>query len=131
MARGAGGTNGGLPHFFIGLGMLVAGGYLFLDSITVTTGFGLGYGLYRFGNFNLTSGMLLLPFMAGVALIFYNRFSKLGWALAGAAVLALLVGVLRSIRFVITGMSAFDFLLILVLVAGGLGLFLASLRDLR
>jgi hypothetical protein len=131
MPRGAGGTDGGIVQFFVGLALMIGGGYLFLDSVQVTTGFGLGYGLYRFGNFNLTSGMLLIPFMAGIAMIFYNNRNYFGWVLAGGSLVALLFGVLRSINFVLRGMSAFDLLLILVLFAGGLGMFLNSLRKLE
>ncbi len=31
--KGAGGTNGGFGRFFIGLAMMVGGGYLFLSSL--------------------------------------------------------------------------------------------------
>ncbi|MCA9838997.1 MAG: hypothetical protein KC422_18925 [Trueperaceae bacterium] len=131
MFRGAGGTEGGMVQFLVGLALMVGGGYLFLDSIQVRTGFGMGYRLYGFGGFQITSGMLLIPFMIGVSLIFYSRKNYLGWVLAGAALVALVFGVIRSVNFVFVGMSAFDLLLILTLFAGGLGLFLNSLRKLK
>lgn len=130
MPRGAGGTEGGMVQFFIGLAMMIGGGYLFLDSVRVMSNFGFGRGIYSFGNFNLTSGMLLIPFMAGISMIFYNNKNYFGWVLAGGSLIALLFGVLRSINFVFNGMSAFDLIIILVLFAGGLGLFLNSLRSL-
>lgn len=117
-------------QFFVGVAMMLGGGYLLLDSIRVTSSFGLGYGLYQFGGVAVTSGMLLIPFMFGVGMIFYSARNFLGWLLAGGAIIALVFGVLRSVRFTLTGMSAFDLLLILVLFAGGLGLFLNSLRNL-
>jgi len=131
MARGAGGTGGGIIQFFVGLALMLGGGYLFLDSIQVVSGFGFGLGLYRFGSFNLTTGMLLIPFIIGVAMIFYDSKNILGWVLMVASVIALVFGVLRSVRFALTGMSAFDLLLILALFASGLGLFLNSLRRLE
>ena len=131
MTTGAGGSSGGIMQFFIGLAMMIGGGYLFLDSVQVTSGFGFGRGLYSFGGFQLTSGMLLIPFMFGVGIIFYNRKNYLGWILMAGSMIALVFGVLRSVRFVIQGMSAFDLILILVLFAGGLGLFLNSLRSLE
>lgn len=131
MSKGAGGSSGGIMQFFIGLVMMIGGGYLFLDSIHVTSGFGFGRGLYSFGGFQLTSGMLLIPFIFGIAIIFYNRKNYLGWLLMVGSVVALVFGVLRSVRFVMQGISAFDLILILVLFAGGLGLFLNSLRKLE
>ena len=109
--------------------MMTGGGYLFLDSLRVVGGYGFGRGLYSFGNFNLTGGMLLIPFMFGVAMVFYNARNLLGWALVIASLVMLTFGALRSVQFSFTGMSAFDLLVILVLFAGGLGLFLNSLRD--
>ncbi|MFH1092334.1 MAG: hypothetical protein V1742_12275 [Pseudomonadota bacterium] len=127
--KGAGGTEGGVGRFFIGLAMMIGGGYLFLDSIRI--GFNWGYGLFSLWGFHLTSGMVLIPFIFGIGIIFYNARNPIGWVLTGGSLLALAFGVIRSIRFHLTGMSAFELLVILVLVFGGLGLFLSSLRTIR
>jgi hypothetical protein len=129
--RGAGGTEGGVGRFLIGLAMFLVGGYLLLASIHVTSGFGLGHGLYNFGWGSITTGMVLVPFIFGVGFIFYNSKSLVGWALAGGSLLALVFGVVTSVRLTLRAMSAFELLTILVLVFGGLGLFLSSLREAR
>ena len=129
MARGAGGSEGGLGRFLIGLAMMIGGGYLFLDSIMVVSGFRWGYGLYRFGGFQLTTGLLLIPFMFGIGFIFYQSKNPIGWILSGGSLLALVFGVIRSIQFNMVRMSAFNLLVILTLFFGGLGLFLSSLKD--
>lgn len=128
--RGAGGTEGGLGRFFIGLAMFVVGGYLFLNSIHVGSGFGFGSALYGFGWGNVTTGMVLVPFVFGVALLFYNSKSPVGWLLTCGSLLALAFGVITSLHFRMRPMTAFEILAILVLTFGGLGLFLSSLRDL-
>jgi len=127
--RGAGGTEGGVGRFLLGLVMFVGGGYLFLRSIQVTTDFGFGYGLYRFGWGSVTTGMILIPFIFGVGLIFYKSNNLLGWFLAGGSLVAMVFGILMSLRLHIMAMSAYELLSILVLTFGGLGLFLSSLRD--
>jgi hypothetical protein len=129
MARGAGGSEGGTGRFFIGLAMLIGGGYLLLDSIHVAHGWGWGRGLYRWGGFSVTGGMVLIPFIFGIGFIFYNAKNPIGWILSGGSLLALVFGVIRSIRFTMAGLSAFELILILVLAFGGLGLFLSSLRS--
>ncbi|MEM8717422.1 MAG: hypothetical protein AAGE92_16905, partial [Cyanobacteria bacterium P01_G01_bin.4] len=43
--RGAGGSNGGVMRFLMGLAMMIGGGYLFFSSITVVNNFSLGYRL--------------------------------------------------------------------------------------
>lgn len=129
MTRGAGGSSGGTGNFFIGLIMMIAGGYLFLDSIRVINTFGLGYSLMSFGRFHMTGGMVLIPLIFGVGLIFYSSRNILGWALSLASLIMLGFGIIRSINFSLRGMSAFELITILVLVAGGAGLFLSSLKD--
>ncbi|BAH75352.1 hypothetical protein [Solidesulfovibrio magneticus] len=127
--NGAGGTPGGLGRFFLGLTMMVAGGYLFLSSIRVYHFFNMGYSLYTFGSFRLTTGMTLLPLGLGIVMIFYSARNILGWLLFLGSLLAICVGVIASIRFSLASMSLFDLLVILTLLLGGLGLFLSSLRS--
>jgi len=130
--NGAGGSSGGVGHFFIGLIMMCGGFYLLLNSISVTSNFGLGSRLYSFngfGGFGITSGTIMIPFMFGVGLIFYNAKNLFGWLLACGSIVALVFGVITSVRFTLSGMSSFDLIVILVLSVGGLGLFLRSLKS--
>ncbi|MEM6448661.1 MAG: hypothetical protein AAF704_19145 [Cyanobacteria bacterium P01_D01_bin.123] len=127
--RGAGGTNGGIGRFLLGLAMMVGGGYLFFSAITISNSFSLGYSLYRMGRVNVTSGMVLIPFVFGIGTIFYDGKNILGWVLAIGSLVALSLGVISSLRFQLQPKSAFELLTILVLMVGGTGLFLSSLRD--
>ena len=128
--RGAGGTNGGSPNFFIGLAMIIAGFYLLMNSIVITPpAFGFGRAMFNIGQVPVTSGMVVVPFIFGVGMVFYNRRNWLGWLLAGGAIVALMAGAIASIQFRFARLSAFDLLVIFVLLFGGLGLFLSSLRD--
>ncbi len=127
--RGAGGTEGGIWRFFAGLAMMIVGGYLFFDSIRVESGYRWGMALYDVGGFALTGGMILIPLVAGIVILFYSARNPAGWLLAVGSLLALVFGVIRSIQFVFRSMSLFSLLIILVLLFGGIGLFLSSLRD--
>ena len=128
--RGAGGTSGGIGHFFIGLVMMCGGFYLLFDSITVRSSFGMGYRLYSFGgNFNLTTGMVMIPFIFGIGFLFYNSKNFIGWLLTIGSATALIFGVISSVRFSMQTMSAFELITILVLSFGGLGLFLRSFKS--
>ncbi len=130
---GAGGTTGGTGRFFLGILMMVGGFYLLLKSIRVTANFGMGMRIASFSgmgnNFNVTGGMIMIPFMFGVGLIFYNSKNMLGWLLALGSIAAMIFGVISSTRFSLQTMSSFDLIVILVLAIGGLGLFLSSLRS--
>lgn len=128
---GAGGTSGGIGRFFLGLVMMIAGGYLFLNSILVDSHFGMGARLFGIGGFSMTSGMVLIPFIFGVGLIFYNSKNMLGWGLTISSLIMLVFGVIANLSLRFDRMSAFDLLMIIALFAGGLGLFMSSLRDLK
>ena len=55
---------------------------------------------------------------------FVRKFTRY----AAGSVLALVVGVVASTQLIFTRLSVFDLIVIFVLVAGGLGLFLRSLK---
>lgn len=132
--KGAGGTSGGLGQFFIGLIMMCGGFYMLLNAINVSSSFGMGMRLYGFsamgGKVNITSGMIMIPFMFGVGLIFYNSKNIIGWILSIGSISGLIFGVISSIRFSFKTMTSFDLIVILILAIGGLGLFLRSLKNL-
>jgi len=69
--RGAGGSPGGLGEFLIGLGLVVAGGYLLMKQIMVSSG---GWSLYGYDAF----GLSLIPFLLGLGIVFYNGKSITG-----------------------------------------------------
>ncbi len=130
---GAGGTEGGAGRFFLGFIMMCAGFYMLLSAITIRSGFDMGLGIYRFsmmgGQFNVTSGMIFIPLILGVGMIFYNARNMIGWLVSLGALGSLIFGVVSTLRMGFRPMNAFDLITILVLAFGGLGLFLSSLRG--
>lgn len=127
--QGAGGSNGGVGRFFMGLGMFILGAYLLLSAIQVTNNFYFGYGLFSVGGFQVTSGIIFIPFMIGVGMLFFNSSNVIGWLLAIGSVLLMIVGVISSTHLTLRPMSALELLLIIGLLAGGIGLFFSSFRN--
>ncbi len=120
--RGAGGTPGGIGQFFIGLVMAAAGGYLLLNQVQVTTSY---WRIGPYGGFGLT----LLPLLAGIAFLFYNGKSVIGWLLTVAGAGIILASVLMNMDIYFRTTSLFNTLVMLVLLFGGLGLVARSLRS--
>lgn len=120
--RGAGGTSGGIWEFFLGCGMTVTGGYLLLQQISVSTS------LWRLWGYD-TSGATLFPFLLGVGVLFVNGRSRIGWLLTAGSLVALVSGVLFNLRFHFQSTSLFNLLVILILLAGGLGLIIRAVRE--
>ncbi len=133
--RGAGGTDGGLASFFAGLGMMGVGFYMLLSKIIVNVNFGMGNQLYHYKsaggaiNMGLTTGMIFIPMIIGIGMIFYNYKSIFGWALSCISLAAMIFGVISSTTIRMQTMTSFDLIVILVLAFGGSGLFLRSLSS--
>jgi hypothetical protein len=127
--RGAGGTDGGTLSFIIAFIMICAGGYLLLRGIIIRPQFGLGTVAFSLGGFPVTSGMVFIPFMFGVGIIFYDASKWYGWALAVGSIIALVFGIISNLQLQMARMSAFDLIVILVLLVGGIGLLLRAIRP--
>ncbi|HEV2859761.1 MAG TPA: hypothetical protein VGX48_01990 [Pyrinomonadaceae bacterium] len=113
--RGAGGTPGGLGEFFVGLGMAVAGAYLLTNQVAVTSGYWSLWGYNAFG-------LSLLPLVFGVGLLFFNGRSVAGWLLVFVGVVIIFTGILMNLQIYFQQTSLFNTILMLVLLAGGIGL---------
>lgn len=120
--RRPGGTGGGLGSFLLGLAMAVAGGYLFINRVTVLSS---PWELWGMNGYSLA----LVPFLFGVFLLFFNGRSIAGWLLSFAGIVIIFAGIIGNLRFFFQPTSLFATLVMLVLLFGGLGLVVRSLRE--
>ncbi|HAI76088.1 MAG TPA: hypothetical protein DCM08_07530 [Microscillaceae bacterium] len=116
-------------RLLIGLIMTIAGGYLFLNSVYVFNFFNTYQTLMTVGRFNLTTGYVLIPFIFGIGLIFYDSSNFLGWLLAVGGLGLLFFGIITNLQFTLRTMSAFELILITTLLVGGIGLTLSGFRK--
>jgi len=119
--RGAGGTSGGIGLFLIGLGMAVAGGWLITNQVTVTSGF------WQWGGHN-AFGLTLIPLIVGIGLLFFNGRSIAGWLLTFCGAVIILVGIITNLEIYFRPTTLFNTVMMLALLAGGIGLVAKSLR---
>ena len=112
---GAGGTPGGLVEFFVGLGMTVAGAYLLTNQVVVTSGYWFIWGYNTFG-------LSLLPLIFGIGILFFNGKSVIGWILLFAGIVIIGTGILMNLSIYFQPTSLFNTIIMLVLLAGGIGL---------
>ena len=102
--------------------MLVAGLYLLLARVIVTSGSWRIYGYNAFG-------MSLFPLLIGVGVLFFNGRSVLGWGLTSAGALIILVGIVSNLGVYFQPTSLFDTLVMLILVTGGIGLVARAVKT--
>jgi multisubunit Na+/H+ antiporter MnhF subunit len=119
--RGAGGTSGGIGIFLIGLAMAVAGGWLLTNQVTVTSGY------WQWGGYN-SFGLSLIPLIVGIAFLFFNGRSVIGWLLTLSGTVIILAGIITNLEIYFRPTSLFNTLMMLALLAGGIGLVARSLQ---
>lgn len=123
-----GGTPGGIVPFCGGCALVGGGMWSLFSRVMVSSG-GMWHGY--FGSHYGAGGSIgatLLPFIAGVGVLFYNGKSWVGWALVAASLLGLVVEIITSLHVHLQPTPLPLLLVMLGAVGGGLGLIAKSLR---
>ena len=128
-AFGAGGTRGGIGTFLLGFALACAGGWLLTNQVVVSSehfasGFVVPVINYRMNSF----GLSLIPLILGIGFLFFDGKSMVGWLLTIAGLVIILAGILMSLHIYFQPTSLFNTLVMLVLLFGGLGLVIRSLK---
>jgi len=120
--RRVGGTPGGIGEFCLGLAMAVAGAYLITNRVMVATGFWAMWGYSMFG-------LSLVPLMIGIGILFFNGKSIIGWLLLGVGIVIIFTGILMNLHIYFQPTSLFNTIIMIVLLAGGIGLIFRALAP--
>lgn len=120
--RGAGGTPGGIGEFFVGLAMAVAGAYMLTNRVMVTSYF------WTIGGYNMF-GFSLVPLIFGIGILFFNGKSVVGWLLLAVGIVVIFAGILMNLNIYFQTTSLFGTIVMLVLLAGGIGLIFRALAP--
>lgn len=109
-------------HLFLGILLIAAGLFLLLQQTDVTMSFA---GL-RFFNYGVPSGLIVIPLIIGVIMLFYNPkfiLGKIITAIGGVIIVAAII-MSTTIRFRTTSM--YNYVIMVLLIAAGAGLILKS-----
>jgi hypothetical protein len=117
-----GGTPGGLGHFLLGFAMACAGGYLLLNQVIVS---GAYWSFFGPGTFGVT----LIPMLIGIAMLFWNGRSLLGWVLTAAGAIFIGAGIIANLHIYFQPATLFHTLVMLILLVGGLALMARALAP--
>ena len=124
--RNVGGTPGGTRTFFLGIVMIIIGGYLLFDHVQVHGGWWHWRGI---GGYGQSFGLTLIPLLLGVGILFFNGRSFVGRLLTGGGFLIIVVGIISNLNIHFRQTSLFNTLLMLVLLVGGIGLVVRSVMP--
>jgi hypothetical protein len=107
-----------LMTFAAGLVMLVVGLFIFSQKVIVYSSF---FGGFSISGARFSSGMVVVPLIIGIVWMFATDsfLSKVFSALAG---LLIVVAVIMSTNLYLRSITLYEWILILVLIFGGLGM---------
>jgi len=120
--RNAGGTPGGIGEFVIGLIMAIAGAFLISNQVVVVSGFWSMWGYSAFG-------LSMIPLIFGIGILFFNGKSIIGWLLLIIGVVVIIAGILVNLHVYFQPTSLFNTIIMIVLLAGGIGLIFRGLAP--
>lgn len=98
--------------------LLVVGG---LYSIFKNTSIGVIWMSHLWGT-SLPSGIVTIPILMGITILFLKHRSKIGWSLVVVGVILLLVQIVLSLKITFNTTSLLDYFLMFGGTFGGLGL---------
>ena len=111
-------------EFIIGILLLGLGLFMLAMKVRVHSGF-FGYG-FRVWNYNIPSGTVVIPLILGVIWYVLNPKSWLAKIVMILGGLFIVAAIVMSVSLSFTGATLFEYLLMLVISAVGLGLILKT-----
>ena len=116
-----------LFKFFLGLIMLAVGLFMIFQNINVTSTWGRGGYFYHIGNFGISNGMIMLPIIIGIGMLFFMRKRIYGWIVLAIGIIFVLLSVLMTTNIHWRTTNGYVFLIMFGLTAAGAGLVLREL----
>lgn len=104
-----------LVQFLAGIFMLGAGLYWFMSSVRVTTGFGN----FMIGSFQVGTGLVVVPFLVGIVMLFYNFDSILAKIITVLGIIIIIASIIMNTHFYFTSRNMYEYLLMLLFIFGG------------
>lgn len=109
-----------LLQFVGGIAMLAVGLFIFSNKVIVHSGI-FGGGLY-IGGYNFRTGLVMVPFIIGIIWMFASGASFPSKVFTGLSVLFIVAVVIMNTNISLISMTLYEWVIILVLIFGGLGL---------
>lgn len=109
-------------EFYTGLILIAAGIFFLLSKAVVHSNY---YG-WSIGGLNLSTGLVVIPVMIGIIWLFNNPKSILARIITFAGAVFIVASIILTIRISFTLTTMFDYVIMMLLLAAGIGLFIKS-----
>lgn len=105
---------------FLGIILLSTGLFILSKKVVVSS----GWYIWRFGNFDLSSGTVTIPLIIGIIWYFFNNKSIVAKVIITLSIIFIVISIIMSVRLYFISTSLFDYVLIFGMSAAGSGLLL-------
>ena len=110
----------------VGLGLFCGGTFLVMQNTVLSSKFSL----MDLIGVNPPFGLVMLPLLIGIGVLFFNEKSLLGWILSIVGLITILLGILMGLSIFFRPVSLYEGILMFGLIAAGIGLVAKALaRD--
>ncbi|MBR6871969.1 MAG: hypothetical protein IKN17_00515 [Ruminococcus sp.] len=106
-----------LLQFFLGFMMLGGGIYWAMNMFEVSWNWG-----WRIGSWNMTAGVMLVPLLVGIFLMFLLEKKAIGGAITALGVLIIIIAMINSVSFHARSASLWVYVLMFGMIFAGAGL---------
>ena len=112
------GEEGSLGSFVFGAILFGIGVYLIFQNTIISTQFSL----MDLIGFNPPFGLVILPLLIGIGVLFFNEKSILGWLITIFGIVTILLGILMGLKIYFKPVSLYQAVLMYGMTAAGIGL---------
>lgn len=116
-------TENNFFQILIGIILLGAGLFMLSKRVMVHT----SWYMWRLGNFDLSSGTVVIPLLIGIIWFCFNTKSLPAKILITLSTIFIVVSIIMSVKISFMATSMFDFILTLGMVAAGAGMLLRGI----
>ncbi len=106
-----------LLQFFCGLLMLSAGLFLIFQNLDVRSSWGTGF--LHLGGYSLPNGLIFLPIIIGIVMLFLMDRKVFGWIFIAVGIIIVLAAVIMSVNIRWRTTNAYIFIAMFGLAAAG------------
>ena len=114
-------------EFYIGIVLIFAGIFFLLSKAVVRS----SWLTFTVGGVNVSTGLIVIPLMFGVAWLFYNPKSFVAKMITVFGAIAIIGAIILSLRITFTTTSLFDYLIMILVIASGTGMLLRGYKIAR
>lgn len=111
-----------LIEFIVGLILLGGGLFWIFHSVKVTTLWS-----FRLGGRTMPEGIVVIPLLIGIVMLFVMRRKIFGWIVSAIGVLAILITIMSSVSFYFIPQSLFSYILMFGFTVVGAALVIKAL----